>query len=158
MYTPTTRLMRSRTDKIVAGVAGGIARYLVVDPVFVRLAFVAIGLSGIGLIIYPILWLIMPLEDANSLHTASTINKAERIHISARPAGPLDEGEEIPINNLGDSQNQGDVQSRRNRLLGIILVSVGVMVVVNMIAPGISRFLVPALFIAAGVLLLRRNK
>ncbi len=55
MTNPTQRLMRSRSDKIIAGVAGGIAQYLAVDPVFVRLAFVIAGLSGIGILLYPIL-------------------------------------------------------------------------------------------------------
>lgn len=35
-----TRLMRSETDKMIAGVCGGLAEYLNIDPVLVRLAFV----------------------------------------------------------------------------------------------------------------------
>ena len=55
------RLMRSETEKMIAGVCGGLADYLGVDPVLVRLAFVVLFLaSGIGLAIYAILWLIMP--------------------------------------------------------------------------------------------------
>jgi phage shock protein C len=56
-----SRLMRSETDRMIAGVCGGLADYLGVDPVLVRLAFVILLLaSGIGLAIYAILWLIMP--------------------------------------------------------------------------------------------------
>lgn len=55
------RLMRSETDKMIAGVCGGLAAYLGVDPVLVRLAFVILLLaSGVGLAIYVILWVIMP--------------------------------------------------------------------------------------------------
>lgn len=55
------RLARSETDKMIAGVCGGLATYLGVDPVLVRLAFVILFLaSGIGLAIYVILWIIMP--------------------------------------------------------------------------------------------------
>lgn len=55
------RLMRSETERMIAGVCGGLADYLGVDPVLVRLAFVILFLaSGIGLAIYIILWLIMP--------------------------------------------------------------------------------------------------
>jgi hypothetical protein len=32
MYNPTQRLMRSRTEKVIAGVAGGIGQYLAIDP------------------------------------------------------------------------------------------------------------------------------
>lgn len=56
-----TRLLRSKTDKMIAGVCGGLASYLGVDPVLVRLAFVILLLaSGIGFAIYIILWIIMP--------------------------------------------------------------------------------------------------
>ena len=57
MYNPTQRLMRSRTDKIIAGVAGGIGQYLAIDPVIVRLAFVALCFTGVGVLLYPVLWL-----------------------------------------------------------------------------------------------------
>ena len=56
-----SRLMRSETDRMIAGVCGGLAAYLGVDPVLVRLAFVILFLaSGIGLGIYAILWIVVP--------------------------------------------------------------------------------------------------
>src|SRR5689334_18916007 len=64
MYNPTQRLMRSRTDKVIAGVAGGIGQYLAIDPVIVRLAFVALCFTGVGILLYPVLWLIMPVEGS----------------------------------------------------------------------------------------------
>ncbi len=55
------RLMRSRTEVIVAGVCGGLAEYFAIDPVIVRLIFVLVTLtSGLGLLVYPILWMVMP--------------------------------------------------------------------------------------------------
>ncbi len=55
------RLMRSTTDKMLAGVAGGLAEYLGVDATLVRLAFVILALAGgPGLLIYLILWFVMP--------------------------------------------------------------------------------------------------
>jgi len=60
----TKRLYRSRTEKMVAGVAGGIAQYLDIDPVFVRIAFVTlIFFHGAGIIIYLISAIIIPKED-----------------------------------------------------------------------------------------------
>lgn len=58
------RLIRTRSDRMFLGVAGGIARYLDVDPVLVRLFFVLIGLSTLGkaLLIYLLLAIIMPEE------------------------------------------------------------------------------------------------
>lgn len=59
-----SRLMRSESDRMLAGVCGGIAAYLGVDPVLVRLGFVVLLLaSGVGLPIYLVLWLVMPAES-----------------------------------------------------------------------------------------------
>lgn len=56
-----SRMVRSETDRMIAGVCGGLAAYLGVDPVLVRLAFVILFLaSGIGLAIYAILWIVVP--------------------------------------------------------------------------------------------------
>ncbi len=57
------KLIRSSSEKMLFGVAGGLAEYLGVDPVLVRLFFVLFALStGWGLIAYIALALIMP-ED-----------------------------------------------------------------------------------------------
>src|SRR5690348_13433160 len=74
MYTPTQRLMRSRTDKMIAGVAGGIAQYLAIDPVIVRLALVALCFTGVGVLLYPVLWLVMPLESSHGRPYGQTIS------------------------------------------------------------------------------------
>jgi phage shock protein PspC (stress-responsive transcriptional regulator) len=58
-----TKLRRSETDKMIAGVCGGVAAYLGIDSVFVRLLFVfLLFASGIALPLYLILWLVMPRE------------------------------------------------------------------------------------------------
>ncbi|MCA9976691.1 MAG: PspC domain-containing protein [Anaerolineales bacterium] len=55
------RLTRSNSDKMVGGVAAGLADYLNIDPVIVRLIFVLLTLkSGVGPMLYLILWLLMP--------------------------------------------------------------------------------------------------
>jgi phage shock protein C len=62
-HTKPARLYRSRGDRVVAGVAGGIARYLGVDPVLVRLAIVALAIvGGSGILAYLIAWVIVPEE------------------------------------------------------------------------------------------------
>ena len=55
------RLYRSKEDKMISGVAGGIAEYLKVDSVWVRLVFfISIFFNGIGLLAYLILWVLIP--------------------------------------------------------------------------------------------------
>ena len=59
------RLLRSRNDRIVAGVAGGVAAVFGVDPLLVRIAFLALALfNGFGLLIYLALWLLVPNQDS----------------------------------------------------------------------------------------------
>ena len=60
---PKARLHKSTTDKQVAGVCGGIAEYLGVDPTIVRLATVLLVLGwGSGLLAYIIAALVLPQE------------------------------------------------------------------------------------------------
>lgn len=61
------RLTRSESDKLIAGVCGGISSYIGVDSALVRLAFVILLFaSGIGFPIYLILWVIMPVKESVS--------------------------------------------------------------------------------------------
>lgn len=60
-----SRLVRSQNDVVIAGVCGGLGEYFRVDPVIVRLIFVLVTLtSGIGAVVYPVLWMIMPKRSA----------------------------------------------------------------------------------------------
>lgn len=60
------RLYRSREERMFAGVCGGIADYLEVDPTIVRLVFVALTLlGGPGLIVYIVLMLVVPERPAS---------------------------------------------------------------------------------------------
>ncbi|HZD79229.1 MAG TPA: PspC domain-containing protein, partial [Actinomycetota bacterium] len=43
---PTRSLRRSRSDRVIAGVCGGIGWYLGVDPVLIRIAFVVLTVAG----------------------------------------------------------------------------------------------------------------
>lgn len=62
---PTKRITRSRTDRMIAGVAGGLASYLGVDPLIVRIAFIVLTLlNGFGVMLYIVMWLLVPNEDA----------------------------------------------------------------------------------------------
>lgn len=59
------RLRRSASDRKVAGVAGGLARHLDVDPLVLRVAFVVlVFFGGAGLIVYGACWLLVPEEES----------------------------------------------------------------------------------------------
>lgn len=55
------RLYRSRRDRIIAGVCGGIGEYLGVDPTFIRILWILFTLAGgSGILVYIIAWIIIP--------------------------------------------------------------------------------------------------
>ncbi len=59
----TKRLYRSRNDRMIAGVCGGLGQFLGIDPTVVRLIFVAAVLAGFaGVLAYLILAIVIPLE------------------------------------------------------------------------------------------------
>jgi phage shock protein C len=57
------RLRRSQTNKVIAGVCGGVGEYFNIDPVIVRIImlFLVLG-AGTGVVAYLIAWLIIPEE------------------------------------------------------------------------------------------------
>jgi len=76
-----TRLYRSETDKIIAGVAGGLGRYFTVDPVLVRIIFILLTLfHGSGILIYLILWIILPRESQLDNQTITHESVKRNLH------------------------------------------------------------------------------
>ncbi len=74
------QLLRSKEDRMISGVSGGLAEYLNVDPVLVRLFFVLLALStGWGFIIYILLAILMkeeaPVAKANSFDPEEIVIK-----------------------------------------------------------------------------------
>ncbi len=65
-YPPLSTLRRSRTDRKIAGVSGGIGRYAGIDPLIVRILFVVLAVfGGSGLLLYALGWLLVP-EDGET--------------------------------------------------------------------------------------------
>lgn len=62
------RLFRSRTDRVLGGVCGGLGRYLGVDPIILRIAFVVLLVfGGVSLLAYVVALLLVPNEPEGSL-------------------------------------------------------------------------------------------
>lgn len=58
-----SKLYRSRSQKMIAGVCGGLGEYFDVDPVLIRLLFVVTAfISGVGILAYIVLWIVVPFE------------------------------------------------------------------------------------------------
>jgi phage shock protein C len=59
----TRKLYRSRTDRMMAGVCGGLAQYFNTDATLIRVLFVLLTvLGGAGPLIYLAMWIIVPSE------------------------------------------------------------------------------------------------
>jgi phage shock protein C len=57
---PTRKLYRSRSDRKLAGVCGGLAEFFSLDPTLVRVLFVVLALAGgSGVVIYLAMWLMV---------------------------------------------------------------------------------------------------
>lgn len=65
---PYRRLYRSRKQKMIAGVCGGLGEHFGIDPTWIRLLFVLMFFAlGSALLIYVILWIIIPLEPETNI-------------------------------------------------------------------------------------------
>ena len=65
MANPSNPLRRSRDDRMIAGVCGGIAKWLDWDPTLVRILYVVVSIFSVafpGILVYLILWFVMPKE------------------------------------------------------------------------------------------------
>lgn len=142
----STRLERSRQDRMIAGVCGGVAEYLQVEVTWIRLVFAILAVfGGLGLIAYIVLVIIMPLPgqrlaaDGVSATTSDTTADSGQPYAAARePRTPVD-------------------TERRRQTAGYALIAIGLIFLLN--NQGLFRFLEwryvwPLALVALGVLLL----
>lgn len=70
------RLVRSRNDRMIAGVAGGLAAIFNIDPLLVRIVLVALAfLNGFGILLYLALWLLVPNEDSTTVDAREQVRE-----------------------------------------------------------------------------------
>lgn len=93
------RLFRDTDNAILAGVAAGLANYLGLDTVIIRLLFVLLAIfgSGLGIVVYLVLWLVVPAAE-----TAS-----EKLQMHGKP---------VTLDALRASVDKADVQGAAQRL------------------------------------------
>jgi len=94
------RLFRSLNDKVIGGVAGGVAEYLELDPSIVRVvwAVLAIFTAGVFFVLYIVMWIVVPMGpdrplaegeavDSGSSGTSSAAGVAPRAYQARRRSG-----------------------------------------------------------------------
>ena len=121
------RLYRSRSDRMVWGVCGGLAKYFGIDPTIVRVIFVLlIFANGLGLLAYVILAIIVPLESSKVTPPKETVR--ENVEEMKETATEL--GREIQSTLAGEEGESEEVTKTRRRrlnLFGIVLIVVGIL-------------------------------
>ena len=84
------QLRRSRTDKILGGVSGGLADYSGIDALLWRVGFVALALAGgSGVVVYLLLWLLMPAGPAAYDPAGPGTPAEQRMKAPAGPRSPV---------------------------------------------------------------------
>lgn len=148
---PGERITKSKTDKVIDGVCGGIAEYFGIDSVIVRLVFIVlVFLNGIGLLLYIILVIIMPNAEQAGQPPKETIQ--ENVQEIGERVKETGEG-------LGHafSKNIEEKHSKRAVWFGIILILLGIFFLLENLhlIPRIDKDLLwPAIIIFVGVWLL----
>lgn len=155
----TRRLYRSDRDRILGGVAGGIAEYFDVDPTLVRLAWVLLGLmGGSGIPAYIIAWIIIPEEPS-----ARYRDRRDDRGPEARGAGNGPGPGEGAGNGADGGRATGAAEANGRRasgawLFGLILVVLGFVLLLRNFAPWLTWLwtlpLWPLLLIFVGAILL----
>jgi phage shock protein PspC (stress-responsive transcriptional regulator) len=151
-----TRLERSITNKVIAGVCGGIAEYLQIDPTLVRVFFViaTVMTAGLGFLGYLVLLVMMPLPGkpapfvTNSGSTTTAAEPATRTVDTTLGT--------TPVTRVDDPR----MAERRRATFGYFLVALGVVfLLANLGAFRIVRWdlVWPLVFVGAGVLLLAQR-
>ena len=111
------RLQRSRSDRMVAGVSGGLARYFEIHPAVFRVGFVVLTLlGGAGILIYAAAALVMPDEGKDdSIATAALRNRRDRPWplIGARPRRRVRRRPAVPGHAVARGRRVGALPDRR---------------------------------------------
>jgi phage shock protein C len=150
----STHITKSKTDRVIDGVCGGLAEYYKIDPVIVRLIFVVLlFINGIGFFIYIILAIIMPKPDKLDQAPNETIR--ENVHEMGERVKEAGEGLGMAF-----SKNTQEKHSHRTGWFGIILIFLGIILLLdklNLIRWFDKDLLWPVIIILIGVWLLIRR-
>jgi phage shock protein C len=151
-----SRLERSTTNKVVAGVCGGIAEYLQVDPTLVRVFVVAATIlsGGLGLLAYVGAVIFMPLPGQPTPFVKTTNVTTSTLE------GAANSGDPAIATPVVRPPEDAEATERRRASFGLVLIALGAIFLLS--NAGVFRIVRwdlawPLVFIAIGVLLLAQR-
>lgn len=142
-------IRRSRGDRVLGGVCAGLATYFDVDPLLIRIVFIVLALAqGAGVVLYLLLWLVVPEEGAQPEATAAG---AVRTGVA---------GIQADVRRITSGSAEAAAPGRQRAWLGGLLIAAGA----YLLAANLGffrwwdwRYAGPVLLILAGVVLLVRR-
>lgn len=149
------RLLRDSKNKILAGVASGIAHYFDVDPNIIRLLFIVLVVcGGSGVLIYILLWLLLPsdtskITDGRDMFKENVQQMKEAVQEFAKEV------------KREAHQEVTEKKEKSQQSLGVILVVVGLIFLLTnlgLLDLFIVKKLWPVLLIFLGILVVYKNE
>lgn len=173
-------LHRSRKNKVILGVCGGLAEYFRVDPVLVRIISVLIAIPGPGLLMYLVAALVMPSEkdcQSGGGHWGDNCGGGFGTHCGTNNGSDTQKGSYSDYS-TGTGTSGTDFESdfesykdewdhppkyrtgRTKAVLGTILVGIGALILGEKLFPALFRMeiMAPVLLIIIGVVILKGRK
>jgi phage shock protein C len=170
------RLYRSRKERMIGGVCGGLAQYFNIDPVIVRIiAVLLIFVNGIGLLAYLIMAIVVPLESTTATEPREVIREnVQEIKETATQVGKdikatFTEGnksQEAKAEQKAEPAMQAvekkpeEVQQFRQRgflILGVVVIVVGILFLIgnlNFFSRFYWNFIWPVILVIVGLLII----
>ncbi|MEJ5351097.1 MAG: PspC domain-containing protein [Melioribacteraceae bacterium] len=135
------KLYRSRKFRVLGGVAGGLAEYFNLDPILMRVIFVLFSLiNGIGVLLYIILWIIIPEEPFEVAYNIERETSKETSEENAKPY-------------------KTEVEYKRNGsgrvIFGVILILIGLLFLAERFIPAFCfEDIIPLTLVIIGIFLI----
>ncbi|MFH1651032.1 MAG: PspC domain-containing protein [Chloroflexota bacterium] len=152
-------LYRSRKNRMIWGVCGGLADYFDLEPTIVRLIFVLLAFAnGMGVLIYIILAIVVPQEGAPSRPSRETIREnVEEMKGTAEAVG-----KELRSTFSRESGEAAAPRAKWNRnLVGVVFIVFGLLFLLgslNLFRALAWTYIWPVLIIAVGLILIFANR
>ena len=136
------RLYRKTDERVIGGVAAGLAEYLAVEPSLVRIAFVIAALfNGLGALIYLVMWLVVPAQGIEAKGDDVIRANWDDMRAQASQLGKQ-------IGGGGDGRS----------IFGVLLLAVGVLLFAREFIPAIpGNVMWPLALIGVGVYIMFRQ-
>ena len=145
------RVYRSHSNRVIAGIAGGLAEYFDVDVVLMRLLWVVAGFAGGGILAYIIAWIVIPERD-------TVFNRKENIYSQNHEMETESESKIEETERTVEGQGTEQGRARRQRTFGLFLIGFGIIFLARQFLGIFFHSFWPVLLIILGVYLLIRDR